>query len=34
MRTSAPKVYAAEDCTEFADKAKGVGRINLGFAHK
>lgn len=31
LRTSAPNVYAAGDCAEFADKPKGVGRINFGW---
>lgn len=31
LRTSAPNVYAAGDCAEFADKTKGVGRINFGW---
>ncbi|MDP2657870.1 MAG: FAD-dependent oxidoreductase, partial [Candidatus Deferrimicrobium sp.] len=31
LRTSAPNVYAAGDCAEFADKPKGMGRINFGW---
>jgi len=31
LRTSVPGVYAAGDCAEFADKPKGVGRINFGW---
>jgi NADPH-dependent 2,4-dienoyl-CoA reductase/sulfur reductase-like enzyme len=31
LRTSVPNVYAAGDCAEFADKPKGVGRINFGW---
>jgi nitrite reductase (NADH) large subunit len=31
LRTSAPNVYAAGDCAEFADKPKKVGRINFGW---
>jgi NADPH-dependent 2,4-dienoyl-CoA reductase/sulfur reductase-like enzyme len=32
LRTSAPNVFAAGDCAEFADKPKGeVGRINFGW---
>ena len=31
LRTSAPDVFAAGDCAEFADKPKGVGRINFGW---
>ncbi len=31
LRTSDPNVYAAGDCAEFADKPKGVGRINFGW---
>lgn len=31
LRTSAPNVYAAGDCAEFADKPKGIGRINFGW---
>lgn len=31
LRTNVPGVYAAGDCAEFADKPKGVGRINFGW---
>jgi len=31
LRTNVPNVYAAGDCAEFADKPKGVGRINFGW---
>jgi NADPH-dependent 2,4-dienoyl-CoA reductase/sulfur reductase-like enzyme len=31
LRTSAPNVYAAGDCAEFADKPKTIGRINFGW---
>ncbi|RJP18948.1 MAG: hypothetical protein C4529_11825 [Deltaproteobacteria bacterium] len=31
LRTSAPNVYAAGDCAEFANQPKGVGRINFGW---
>ncbi len=31
LRTSAPNVYAAGDCAEFAEKPKKVGRINFGW---
>lgn len=31
LRTSDTNVYAAGDCAEFADKPKGVGRINFGW---
>jgi len=31
LRTTVPGVYAAGDCAEFADKPKGVGRINFGW---
>jgi len=31
LRTGVPNVYAAGDCAEFADKPKGVGRINFGW---
>jgi len=31
LRTSAPNVYAAGDCAEFAEMPKKVGRINFGW---
>ncbi len=31
LRTSVPDVYAAGDCAEFQDKAKGALRINFGW---
>jgi 3-phenylpropionate/trans-cinnamate dioxygenase ferredoxin reductase subunit len=31
LRTSAPDVYAAGDCAEFAEKPKTIGRINFGW---
>ena len=31
LRTSAPNVYAAGDCAEFAEKPEKVGRINFGW---
>ena len=31
LRTSAPNVFAAGDCAEFADKPKETGRINFGW---
>jgi NADPH-dependent 2,4-dienoyl-CoA reductase/sulfur reductase-like enzyme len=31
LRTSAPNVYAAGDCAEFAERQEKVGRINFGW---